>query len=385
MAEEPFPRASGGVRRSAGVDSPPVEDQGGDVNKEQLQFLESLMGTFCPTGFEEEGAAAWKAEAETFADRTWKDVLGNTFASINEGGSPKVVLTGHMDEIGLMITYVNEQGFLSFQTLGGWDPQVLPGQRVRIRTKDGDILGVIGRKAIHVMTPEDRKKVVKIEDLWIDLCVKDKEEALSLVSIGDPAVIDYGYEPMRNDVVVARAFDDRIGAFVVLEALRLLSKMNPSAAVYAIATTQEEIGARGATVGAYGLDPDVTIAVDVGQATDTPKMADAKIKHGELTLGKGPQITRGPNINPELFRRMIEAAGKNDIPVQVEGYPRATPTDGGRMQVVGAGNAAAVIGIPNRYMHSPCELLHLDDVENASKLIANTVAGFEADTSFIPE
>lgn len=355
------------------------------MKKAQLEFLEKFMGTFCPTGFEEEGAAVWKAEAEAFADRTWKDVLGNTFAVINETGSPKVVLAGHVDEIGLMITYANDEGFLSFQTLGGWDPQVLPGQRVRIRTKHGDILGVIGRKAIHVMTPEDRKKVVTIEDLWIDIGVADKKEALSLVEIGDPAVLDYGFAPIRNDIYVARAFDDRIGAFIVLEALRLLSKAKPSAAVYAVATTQEEIGARGATVGAFGLDPGVTIAVDVGQATDTPKMADAKIKHGELSLGKGPQVTRGPNVNPILFRQMMEAASTNGIPVQIEGYPRATPTDGGRMQVVGAGNAAAVIGIPNRYMHSPCELLHLDDVENASKLIAFTVAGFDAETSFIPE
>ena len=154
--------------------------------------------------------------------------------------------------------------------------------------------------------------------------------------------------------------------------------------MYAVATTQEEIGARGATVGACGLDPAVTIAVDVGQATDTPKMDEAKIKHGELTLRNGPQVTRGPNVNPELFRRMMEAAEANGIPVQIEGYPRATPTDGGRMQVVGAGNAAAVLGVPNRYMHSPCELVHLDDVENTAKLIAHTVAGFGTDTSFIP-
>ncbi|MGB2982555.1 MAG: M42 family metallopeptidase [Candidatus Bipolaricaulia bacterium] len=355
------------------------------MEKERIEFLERFMGTMCPTGFEEEASAVWKAEADLFAERTWKDVLGNTFAVINEAGSPKIVLTGHVDEIGLMITYVDDQGFLSFQTLGGWDPQVLPGQRVRIRTKDSDILGLIGRKAIHVMTPEDRKKVVKIEDLWIDICVKDKEEALSLVEIGDPAVVDYGFAEVRNGTVVARALDDRIGAFVVLEALRQLSTMNPKAAVYAVATTQEEIGARGATVGAFGLDPAVTIAVDVGQATDTPSMNDAKIKHGELSLGKGPQVTRGPNINPELFRRLIEAGKANDIPIQVEGYPRVTPTDGGRMQVVGAGNAAAVLGIPNRYMHSPCELVHLDDVENASKLIAHTVAGIDGDTSFIPE
>ena len=205
------------------------------------------------------------------------------------------------------------------------------------------------------------------------------------MEIGDPAVVDYGFAEVRNNMVVARALDDRIGAFVVLEALRLVSAMKPKAAVYAIATTQEEIGARGATVGAFGLAPAVTIAVDVGQATDTPSMDDAKIKHGELSLGKGPQVTRGPNINPELFRRMIEAAKANDIPVQVEGYPRVTPTDGGRMQVVGVGNAAAVLGIPNRYMHSPCELIHLDDADYTAKLIAYTVAGINPDTSFVPQ
>jgi len=354
------------------------------VERERIQFLERFMSTICPTGFEEEASAVWMAEADAFADRTWKDVLGNTFAVINETGSPRILLTGHVDEIGLMITYVNDQGYLSFQTLGGWDPQVLPGQRVRIRTKKGDILGLIGRKAIHVMTAEDRKKVVKIEDLWIDICVKDKAAALSLVEIGDPAVVDYGFVEIRDGYVAGRALDDRIGAFVVLEALRALSAMNPAAAVYAVATTQEEIGARGATVGAFGLDPAVTIAVDVGQATDTPSMDDAKIKHGELSLGKGTQVTRGPNINPELFRRMMEAAEANGLQVQIEGYPRVTPTDGGRMQVVGAGNATAVLGVPNRYMHSPCELVHLDDVENTAKLIAHTVAGIDEKTDFVP-
>ena len=350
----------------------------------RIEFLKRFMDTVCPTGFEEEASALWQAEADTFADRTWKDVLGNTYAVVNEGGSPRILLTGHVDEIGLMITYVNDNGFLSFQTLGGWDPQVLPGQRVRIRTQKGDVLGVIGRKAIHVMTPEERNKVVKIEDLWIDICVKDKEEALSVVGIGDPAVIDYGFTEVRNDVVVGRALDDRIGAFVVLEALRRVAAMNPKAAVYAVATTQEEIGARGATVGAFEVDPLVAIAVDVGQATDTPSMDAAKIKYGELTMGKGPQITRGPNVNPELFRRLMAAAEANDIPVQIEGFPRMTGTDAGRMQVVRAGNASGVVSIPNRYMHSPCELVHLDDVENSARLLAATAATIDEETDFTP-
>lgn len=294
------------------------------------------------------------------------------------------MLAGHADEIGLMVTHIDDNGYLYITGIGGWDTQILPGQRVRIKTDQGVILGAIGRKAIHLMEPDERKKVVKMDDLWIDIGAKDKEEAETLVSIGDPCVLDYGFEEMRNGLYTARGFDDRIGAFVVLEAARLLAKMQPKAAVYAVATVQEEIGARGAKTGAFGIDPTVGIAVDVSHTTDTPAMEGAKKKIGCAALGGGPIITRGANVNPKLFKHLTAASVANDIPYQVHGFPRGTGTDANTMQMVRAGIATAVIGVPNRYMHSPSEIVHIDDVENCARLIAHTVAGFDENTDFTP-
>jgi len=354
------------------------------MHTSRIDFLRRFMDTICPTGFEQEAARVWRDEAERFADRVWGDVMGNAFAAVNEGGSPRIMLAGHLDEIGLLITFVDDEGYLSFQTIGGWDPQILPGQRVRIRAKSGEVLGVIGRKAIHVMEPDEVKKAAKIEDLWIDVGAKDKADALSGVSVGDAGVLDYGFEALRGGIVACRAFDDRIGAFVVLEALRLVAKKKPKAAIYAVATTQEEIGSRGAITGAFGLDPSVGIAVDVGQGTDTPNMDVAKKKYSECSLGAGPQVTRGPNINPILRERIVAAAEANGIPYQHEAYPRATPTDAAPIQIARAGVASALIGIPCRYMHSPSELIHLDDVENAAKLIAHAIVDIDDKADFVP-
>jgi endoglucanase len=354
------------------------------MDKERVKFLQQLMETVCPTGFEEEASRVWQKEADRFADRTWRDTHGNTFAVVNEAGNPRVMLAGHIDEIGLMITYIDDNGYLSFTGIGGWDPQILPGQRVRIQGKEGPILGVIGRKPIHLLQEEERKKVIKLEDLWIDIGAKDKQGAASLINIGDPAVLDYGFEVMRNDLVVARGFDDRIGAFVVLEAARLLAKMNPKAAVYAVATVQEEIGLRGARTSAFGIDPHVGIAVDVGHATDTPGTDAEKKKVGEASMGNGPIIARGPNINPPLFKLFIDTAKKKNIPYQIEGAARGTGTDANAIQLTRAGVATGLLSVPNRYMHSPCEMVHLGDLENTAKLIAHTVLCINTKTDFIP-
>jgi putative aminopeptidase FrvX len=354
------------------------------MQKARLDFLKRYMATICPTGYEEEASRVWREEADKFADRTWVDQHGNSFAVVNEKGAPRIMLAGHADEIGLLLTHIDEHGYLYFTGLGGWDVQVLPGQRVRIKTKRGMVLGVIGRRPIHLLDPEERKKVVKMEDLWIDIGARDAKEAAKLVDIGDPAVLDYEYAELRNGLVTARGFDDRIGAFVVLEAARLAAKMKPKAAIYAVATVQEEIGVRGATTSAYGIDPQVGIAVDVGHATDTPKMADAKKKVGDTKMGGGPLVTRGPNINTPLFDRIVKTAKAKDIPIQIHAYPRPTGTDARAIQVTRAGVPTGLIGVPNRYMHSPSEVVHLDDVENCAKLIAETIAGIDAKTSFLP-
>lgn len=355
------------------------------MDKGRVEFLRKCVDTISPSGFEEEMSRIWRAEADKFADRTWADVNGNAYAVVNEGGSPRVMLAGHMDEIGLMITYIDDKGFLSFAPIGGWDPQVLPGQRVRIRGKKGVIVGVVGRKPIHLLEAEERKKVVKFDGLWIDIGAKDKKDAEKHVSIGDPAVLDYGFVPLLNDLAAARAFDDRVGAFVILEAARLASEMNPKAAIYAVGTVQEEIGLRGAHTSAFGIDPQVGIAVDVGFATDTPGMGNEKKKVGDIAMGKGPMIARGPNINPKLFDLLVSTAKKEKIPYQVEGAPRGTGTDANAIQLTRAGVATGLISIPNRYMHSPCEVVHLGDLENIAKLIAHTVVSIDDTTDFIPQ
>jgi endoglucanase len=354
------------------------------MKKERVAFLRRYMETVCPSGFEEEASRLWREEADRFADRTWADSHGNSIALLNDGGEPRVMLAGHADEIGLMITCIDEKGYLSFTGIGGWDTQVLPGQRVRIQGKKGPVLGVIGRKAIHLLKEEDRKKVVQIEELWIDIGAKDRDDAASLVEIGDPAVLDYGFAELRNDLVTARGFDDRVGAFVVLEAARLLSAMRPKAAVYAVATVQEEIGLRGAVTSAFGIEPKVGIAVDVTHATDTPGMEIEKKRLGEITMGKGPVIARGPNVNPPLFKLLVATAKERKIPYQIEPAPRGTGTDANAIQLSRSGVATGLVSVPNRYMHSPCEVVHLGDLENIAKLIASTVEKIDKKTNLIP-
>jgi endoglucanase len=354
------------------------------MDKGRLAFLERFLETISPSGFETEAAAVWRDEAGQFAERTWVDLHGNAFASLNESGAPRVMLAGHMDEIGLMVSHVTDSGYLYTRAIGGWDGQVLPGQRAWVRSKAGRVLGVIGRKPIHLLDDDDKKKVVKVEDLWIDIGATSKADALKVVEIGDPVVLAHSPGHLSDDLLVARGVDDRIGAFVALEALRLLKRLKPKTAVFAVATVQEEIGLRGARTSAYGLDPTVGIAVDVCHATDTPGTEGEKKKLGEITLGKGPVLARGPNINPRLFDLCVEVAKKAKVPYQIEPAPAGTGTDANAMQLSRAGMATALVSIPNRYMHSPCEVVSLSDVENAAKLIAHVVAALDATTDLVP-
>lgn len=352
------------------------------MQEQSRDFLRRLMNTIGPSGYEQESARVWMNEAETFSDEVWGDLHGNAYAVVNKGGGPRVMLAGHLDEIGLLITHVDDNGYLYFTGIGGWDPQILAGQRIWISTKNGRINGAIGKKPIHLMEEKDRSNAVKIDDLWIDIGAKDKEEALKMVRIGDPAVIAYSYEEMPNNLAIARGFDDRVGAFVVLEAARLLSEMKPTAEVVAVGTVQEEIGLRGATTSAYKLNPRAGIAVDVDFATDFPTMDGEKKKSGEVKMGLGPSVTRGANINPKMYDLMIGAAEENEIPYQLKAYARGTGTDANAMQLSRSGIATGLIGVPNRYMHTPCEVVHLEDLENCYKLIAHTCAEIDEDTDF---
>lgn len=354
------------------------------MKTQSRKFLEALLAQPSPSGFEGPAREVLRRELKGIADTVEGDVHGNTWGVLNKKGKgPTVMLAGHCDEIGLMVTYINDQGYIAFAAVGGINVPLLQGSRVNIHTQKGDIPGVIAVKPIHLMTAEERSKSKsKISDLWIDIGAKNKKDAEKVVRIGDVATIDVGFTPLRNGLAAARGFDDRIGAFVAVETLRLLKNKRFSAVVYGVATVQEEIGLRGAHTSAYGINPDVGIAIDVGFASDCPDVNKKMV--GDIALGKGPILHRGANINPVLEERLEKAARKGKIAVQWQAEPRATGTDANAIQLTRGGKAAALVSIPNRYMHSPAEVVCLRDVENTAKLLASFIQDLKPGTSFLP-
>lgn len=349
------------------------------------ELLHRLLDARAPSGSETAAAAAWRAEAESFADRVWGDVHGNVFAEVGSEGRPTVMLAGHLDEIGLMVHHVDDQGFLYVKGVGGWDPQVLVGQRVELLGSDGTVLGVVGRKAPHLMEEDDRQKAVKLKDLWIDIGASDAEDARSRVGIGDVAVIHSAALELTGERLAARSLDDRIGALVVLEALRRAAERGTGARAVAVGTAQEEIGARtggGARVSSYGLAPDAAIVVDVTHATDHPGM-DLK-EHGDIRMGGGPVLSRGPVVNPVLYARLARAAESAGVATQVLAAPSSTGTDADNIFTTRRGVASAVVSIPNRYMHSPNQVVDVRDVEGAADLIATFLAELPSEAEFLP-
>ncbi len=345
------------------------------------EFLKRLLQTPGPSGNEGVAASLWREQAQGFAE-VRGDRMGNSFATLNGGGSPRVMLAGHIDEIGLMVTHVEESGLLRFSGVGGWDPQVLVGQRVLLQTKNGEVPGVIGKKAIHVMEANERKKVSQIKSLWIDIGAKDRDEAKERVRIGDVAVVDQDVVELPNGRIASRSLDNRMGAFVVLEALRLLSeKKGLAAEVVAVASVQEEIGLYGARGAAFDIDPDAAIAVDVTHATDTPGIP--KNEHGDHSLGSGPVIKRATNLSPVVSEGLISAAESEGISYTLEADSRSTSTDADAIQFTRAGIATGLVSVPNRYMHSPNEMVDLEDIEACARLIAAYVKGLGEDTDFV--
>jgi putative aminopeptidase FrvX len=345
------------------------------------EFLKRLLSTPGPSGNEGAAAKVWREEAGNFAE-VKGDRMGNSFATINPGGSPKVMLSGHIDEIGLMVTHIDEKGLLRFIGVGGWDPQVLVGQRVRLQTQNGEVRGVIGKKAIHLMEPEERKKVSEIKSLWIDIGARDADEAKGMAMVGDVGVLEQDLLELPNGRIASRALDNRMGAFVVLEALRLLSEeAGISAEVVAVASVQEEIGLYGARGAAYGLDPDAAIAVDVTHATDTPGVS--KNEHGDHALGSGPVIKRATNLSPIVYEGLIAAAEEAGISYTLEADSRTTGTDADAIQFTRAGIATGLVSAPNRYMHSPNEMVDLGDLEDCARLISAYIQKLDENTDFV--
>jgi len=351
-----------------------------------VDFLEKLLDAHGPSGFEVRPARVWRTEAEGFADEVLTQVNGNSVASINPGGSPRVMMAGHIDEIGLQITHIDEQGYLYVAGIGGWDPQVLVGQRVVILGREGDVRGVIGKKPIHLIPPEEREKVTKVKSIWIDVGAADRASVVALgLRVGDPAVIDQGMLRLAGDRIASRAIDNRIGAFVVLEALRLLSRDKPKAAAFAVATAQEEIGARaggGARAGAYQIKPDVALVVDVTFSTDVPDVDKKEL--GEHSLGGGPVLSRGSAVHPMVFERLADIAEKEGIAHSIQAAPCATHTDADAIYLTRTGVPTGLVSVPNRYMHSPNEVVALADLESSAQLLAAFIRSLDSSTDFTP-
>jgi putative aminopeptidase FrvX len=350
-----------------------------------VEFLKRLLDAPGPSGFEARAARVWRAEAEAFADEVRGDVSGNSLAVVGRGGSPKVMLAGHIDEIGLMVTHVDDEGFLYFTAIGGWDAQVLVGQRVRVLGQGEDVIGVIGKKPIHLMRSEEKEKVSRIEDLWIDMGAPDRDSVRRRgVRVGDPCVLDAPVVELSEDLLASRAIDNRIGAFVVLEALRLLAADPPVAEVTAVATAQEEIGhaGGGARTSAYVVDPGVALVVDVTFATDSPGMEKKEL--GDHRLGGGPVLGRGSAAHPLVFERLVAVAEREGIPYSIAAQPRYTATDADAIYLSRAGVATGLISVPNRYMHSPNEVVSRADLVQTARLLAGFVRDLAPDIDFVP-
>lgn len=353
------------------------------MQAKSLEFLKTLVEAPSPSGYEQPAAAVFREYVAPIADEVATDVMGSVHAVLKgKKDGPSVMIAGHIDEIGFMVTYITDDGYCAFAPIGGHDPQILPGARVDVHTKDGVLRGVLGRLPIHLLEDEDRKKVVKIDRMFIDLGMKGAE-VKKRVRIGDAVTYGVGFETFGDGMAVSRAFDDKMGAWIAAEVLRLVKKAGGSSGdVIAAATVQEEIGLRGGTTSAYSQDPVVGIAVEVTHATDYLDVD--KRKFGEVVCGQGPTISRGPNINPRVFDLLCEAARAEKIPYQVEGAPRGTGTDANAIQLSRGGKAAALVSVPLRYMHTPTEVLALADIENTAKLLAAFVLRLEPGTDFTP-
>jgi endoglucanase len=350
-----------------------------------LAFLKKLLDTPGPSGFEQAPARVWRDEVTGFADSVEADVHGNSIAALNAKGKPRIMLTGHIDEIGLQITHIDEDGFLYFSGIGGWDPQVLVGQRVLLLGRDGPVRGVIGKKAVHQIKKEDLDRVSKVIDLWIDVGAVGRDEAGSRVRVGDAGVIDSRVEEFPNGRIVSRSIDNRIGAYVAAEALRRLAAKRPKhAAVFAVASTREEIAwtGSGARTSATSIEPDVALVVDVTHATDYP---GAEKKHaGDHKLGGGVVLSRGSSVSPVVFDLLVECAEEAHLPYTIQAAPRDTGTDADAIYNALRGIPTGLVSVPNRYMHSPNEMVALQDLDRAADLLAAFARRLEPGIDFVP-
>jgi endoglucanase len=352
------------------------------MREQSVEFLRKLVNTPSPVGHETRGQRVWLDYAKKYADETFSDAYGNCVAVLNKGGSPRVMLAGHADEIAMAVNYITDEGYIYVRRMGGVDAAITKAQRITIHSRKGPVKGVVGNVAPHLMREEKDPKPPKIHEIFIDIGVKSRKEALELVQIADPITLNDEFDVLRNDLVVARAFDNRIGTFSVAEALRLLkeSKGKLKAEVCAVSNVQEEVGLLGARQIAYSLKPDAALVVDVTHATDYPNMN--KAQHGDIRVGNGPAITHGGCNHPEVVARIESVAKAKKIPLQHEAMSSTSGTDTDAIFWTRGGIASALISLPNRYMHSPVEVVSLKDLAMVPELLAGFAASLKKGEQF---
>lgn len=346
------------------------------------QFLKDLLSTPGTSGYEQEIQEVIRQFVQPFADSVRTDVHGNVIAAINETAGPRILLDAHCDQIGLIVRHIDEMGFLRVNAIGGWDMQILLGQKVTVHASSGPVPGVIARKPIHLLSDSERKTVPKIADLWIDIGSKSQAETAEIVQVGDSATPTASLTELRNGRLSGVAMDDRTGIWVIMTALKIVAARNPQAAIFGVSAVQEEIGLRGAKTAAFGIDPNVAIAVDVTHATDCPGID--KNEFGNIEIGGGPVVVRGANANPRVFDLLQLTAEKNEIPIQINALGRAASNDGNAIQLNRAGCATGLVTLPNRYMHSPVEVVAESDLVQSAELIAEFCLAIDESTDFTP-
>lgn len=348
------------------------------------RFFQSAIQTPSPSGFEESIQALVRGYIKPHSDELRTDIHGNQIASIGDPTGPRLMLAGHCDQIGMLVSYIDDDGFIYAGTIGGWDPQQLVGQAMTIWTDSGPVSAVISRKPIHLLTPAERKQVVELGQLWLDIGASNKAEAAKLVRVGDAVTLDLRYRELLGDLVSGPGMDNKSGMWTVMEALRRAANEEAPLRchLHSVATVQEEIGLRGAKTAAGSIDPAVAIAVDVTHASDCPTIE--KTKQGDIKVGGGPVIFRGPNINPKVAARLIDLCEKNEIPYQLAAVGRATPNDANVLQLHGSGVATGLVAIPNRYMHSAVEVISLGDIDNIAQLLKLFAVHLSAEDDFTP-
>jgi putative aminopeptidase FrvX len=352
------------------------------MRDESLKFLQTLVNTPSPSGHEVRGQRVWLNYVSDYADETYTDAYGNAVAVLNKGGSPRVMLAGHADEIGMTVNFINKDGFIYVRKLGGVDPAITKAQRVTIHTKKGPVRGVVGNVAPHLTKQEGEKKAPKIEDLFIDIGVSSRRDAEKLIQIGDPITLVDEFELLRGDLAIGRAFDNKIGTFSVAEALRLLSEKKSAlkAEISAVSNIMEEVGLLGARQIAYTIKPDCAVVVDVTHATDYPTVNQQQ--HGDVKMGKGPTITRGGCNHPEVVARLEKVAKQQGIKLQFEAMSATSGTDTDVIFWTRGGIPSALVSLPNRYMHSPVEMINLRDLEKIPQLLGAFCASLKRGEEF---